>query len=320
MDRIAVFPASGKLGTSIYTHLSKLVDPHRLILISRNPEKIPSDLPDAGVTARQANYNKLKSLDGVFEGASTLLLISYPSIEKEHRFHSHKAAIDAARRTGVSYIIYSSLAFGGNRSPDSVAHVMQAHLLTENYLKELNKNPGEKQFSFTAIRVGVYSESFPMYTGFPSLKNLVNPQIKDLEVHIPHDGLGPGVAWAKIDNLGEASAKLIKERLDSDGQRNDLLLLSGPQTWSIEETINVLCQITGKTIRLKQVSINKYVEQPVVKEKLGSHGPGNQVPQQWATSFEALERGECAVSSTELGRLLGREPESFQETLHSMLS
>lgn len=320
MDKIAVFPASGKLGTSIYTHLSRLIDSKRLILISRHPEKVQQHLLDAGVITRRANYDELESLEGVFDDASTLVLISYPSIEEEHRFNSHRVAIDAARRSGVSYIFYTSLAFGGDCTPTSVAHVMQAHLLTENYLKELSKSMDGKPLSFTAIREGIYSESFPMYTGFPSFDDLGNPQIKDLKVQIPHDGLGQGVTWAKLDNLGEASAKLVIERLNGDTRRNDIVLLSGPRVWSIEDTLKLLGEVTGKNIHLKQVGIDDYTEQPVVKEKLGTHGPGNQIPQQWATSFEALQRGECAVPSTELRRLLGREPEPFTETVRKMLS
>ena len=116
----------------MYTHLARLSEPNRLILVSRDPKKIPQQLLDAGVTARQADYDEPESLNGVFDEASTLILISYPSIEKEHRFQAHKTAIDAARRSGVSYIFYTSLAFGGDRTPTSIAHVMQAHLLTEN--------------------------------------------------------------------------------------------------------------------------------------------------------------------------------------------
>ncbi len=78
MDKIAIFPAAGKLGTSIYTHLSRLVDPKRLMLISRHPEKVPKYLLDAGVQTRQANYNESESLDRVFDDTSTLVLISYP--------------------------------------------------------------------------------------------------------------------------------------------------------------------------------------------------------------------------------------------------
>ena len=86
MAKIAIFPASGALGTSIYIHLFKLLDPKNLILISRHPENTPSDLLEAGVTTRKADYNATESFRVVFDDVSILVLISYPSIEIEHRF------------------------------------------------------------------------------------------------------------------------------------------------------------------------------------------------------------------------------------------
>ena len=204
---------------------------------------------------------------------------------------AHKAAIDAARRSGVSHIFYTSLAFGGDFSPNSVAHVMQAHLLTERYLLELSKVAGDQPVSFTVIREGIYSESLPMYTGFPALQDLAVSKNEVFEVQIPHDGSGPGIAWAEINELGEASAKFISARLSAPShERNDIVLLSGSKAWTLAETLRMLGQITGKDVRLKQVSIEEYVAQPVVQQNLGSHGPGNQVPKQWATVYEALRR------------------------------
>lgn len=86
MAKFAVFPAAGNIGSSIYTHLFKLLPPKELLLISRNPEKIPSHMLQAGVATRKADYNNADSLDHVFDGVSCLILISYPSIESDHRF------------------------------------------------------------------------------------------------------------------------------------------------------------------------------------------------------------------------------------------
>ena len=195
---------------------------------------------------------------------------------------------------------------------------MQAHLRTEGYLKSLKskitEGPDEQAFAFTAIREGIYSESFPMYTGFPDLQNL--PE----ELNIPHDGSGPGIAFAKIDDLGEATAKLVKEYLDGTTNfqyKDKIMLLSGPRVWKLAEAVELLGSSQGKEIRLKQVSEEEYVAQRRVRDMLGSHGPG-EVPKQWATSFTAVKNGECAVASIELGRLLGREPEGFEETVRNM--
>ncbi len=193
---------------------------------------------------------------------------------------------------------------------------MQAHLATEKYLTTLssNESKSEKPLTFTAIREGIYSESFPMYTGFFDFKA---PQD---EIKIPHDGSGPGIAWAKIDELGEATARLVKNHVDSPETfeyRNRVILLSGPKVWSIADTLKVAGKAVGKEVQIKQVSVEEYANEPIVIEQLGSHGPG-EVPRQWATSSEAVGHGETAVVSAELGKLLGREPEDFEETVKAM--
>lgn len=60
--------------------------------------------------------------------------------------HSSKAS---------KHIFYSSLAFAGHDNRTSDGAVMQAHLLTENYLVHLSdSNPS---FSYTIVRQGLYS-------------------------------------------------------------------------------------------------------------------------------------------------------------------
>ena len=116
---------------------------------------------------RKGDYADPDSLRAAFSGADKLLLISYPSIAHELRVHMHRNAIDAAKASGVKHIYYTSLAFGfGARKelipasePESIAAVMQAHLDTEAYLRTIG-------LTYTVIREGIYSESWPLYFGF----------------------------------------------------------------------------------------------------------------------------------------------------------
>ena len=89
MVKVAVFPAAGKIGSSIYMNLFNLVPAEDLLLISRSPEKTPARLVEAGVQTRKAEYNDTKSLEHAFDHVSCLILISYPSIENDHRFEVH---------------------------------------------------------------------------------------------------------------------------------------------------------------------------------------------------------------------------------------
>ena len=234
------------------------------------------------------------------------------------------AAITAARASnpGVTHIFYTSLAFGGDRKPISAAHVMQAHLATEKCLAataypETSEGGTQRPFTYTAIREGIYSESFPMYTGFFDWKG------EGDEVRIPHDGSGPGIAWAKIDELGDATAQLVRAHWRGyedviERYRNKTIVLSGPRAWTLSETVARLNKITQKEATIQRVSVEEYVDQEAVRENLHGHGPGD-VPREWATSFEAIREGETAVVTDELQRLLGREPEGFETTARRVL-
>lgn len=196
---------------------------------------------------------------------------------------------------------------------------MQSHLQTEAYLKSLAvSSTAKSRFSFTAIREGLYSESFPMYTGYP---NFQNPGSR---VQIPHNGLGPGVAWAKIDDLGEATAKLVQEYChgsvaDHPEYKDQVVLLSGPRAYSLAETLDVLGTAMGTEIVIENVSVSEYASEPIIQKHLAPHGQED-APTKWATSFEAVRKGEAAVTSVRLERLLGRKPESFETTVATMVN
>lgn len=83
-QKIGVFPASGGLGTSIITHLLKLVPATQLVLIARYPEKL-AELSRAGATVRRGDYDEPETLNRVFDDVGVLMLISYASFEIDHR-------------------------------------------------------------------------------------------------------------------------------------------------------------------------------------------------------------------------------------------
>ncbi|KAE8361987.1 hypothetical protein BDV27DRAFT_166504 [Aspergillus caelatus] len=309
MLKIGIFPASGGLGLSIINHLLNLVPASQLVFIARQSEKL-AKFSRIGVTIRKADYDHPETLENAFTGVDVLMLISYASVEIEYRFEVHKQAIIAAHRSGVSHIFYSSLAFGGNCERTSVCHVMGAHLATEEYLAtELPKS-----MTYTAIREGLYSDLFSVYLAMFDPLNPVE------EITIPHPGSGPGIAWAKRDELGEATAKLIV--LYTQNPRtfrflNQELLLSGPEALSLEETVQVLGRAIGRHIEIREISADEYASLPQVRKAFTYHGVN--LAKEYTTCWEAFRRGETSVVSPLLEEILGREPERFETTVRGML-
>ncbi|KAJ6003961.1 hypothetical protein N7499_000030 [Penicillium canescens] len=306
--KVAVFPASGGIGGSTVKHLLPRFPSKDLIFIARHPERL-SDALSSSATVRRADYDDDSSLSNAFEGVDTLFLISYASVEHEHRSERHRFAINAAIRSGVKHIFYGSLGYGGKpENKESVAHVMQAHLDTEKYLEQMSeKNPG---FGYTVVREGLYTESYPLYTAFFDPKNPVG------EIKIPHDGSGPGIAWVKREELGEGTAELLKRFVnDPKGfpylQRT--VLLSGRRVVSLKESVDILGKVANLPVKIRQVSEDEFAAQPQVKPNLIYHGVDHS--KVWTTTFEAFRRGEAAYASPLLGELLGREPEGFETTV-----
>ncbi|CAF3446214.1 hypothetical protein SNK05_004377 [Fusarium graminearum] len=305
--QIGIFPASGALGTSTYTHLLSQVPNDKVTLINRYPEKVPKKYIEKGTTVRQASYeSSAEDLEAVFSGVDVLFLISYPSHVHEYRTKVHTKAIDAAVKAGVKHVFYSSLGFASLGKDFTKAEVMGAHLDSEKRLKELaERNSG---FTFTSVREGLYSESFPIYTSFLDLKN---PPSKVL---IPHDGSGPGVSWVKRDELGEGTARLIASYVESPsnfGYINKIVTLTGTKSFSLAETMEVLSRAAGKHFEIQQISVEEYTNLPQIKEYFGTEEKATT----WATAWEAIRAGETAGVTTTLKELLGREPESFEKTI-----
>lgn len=310
MTQIGIFPASGALGTSTYTHLLSQVPNDKVTLINRFPEKVPQKYTDNGTTVRQASYeSSAEDLQAVFAGIDVLFLISYPSHVREYRTKVHTKAIDAAVKAGVKHVFYSSLGFAFGKDVTK-AEVMGAHLDSERYLRELSeKNAG---FTFTSVREGLYSESFPIYTSFLDLKNPPST------IQIPHDGSGPGVSWVKRDELGEATARLIASYVASPSSfshTNKIVTLTGPKTWTLTETVEVLSRAAGKSFQIEKISVEEYINLPQIKEYFGTEEKATT----WATAWEAIRDGETAGVTDTLKELLGREPEDFETTIQEMV-
>ncbi|KAJ5943834.1 hypothetical protein N7516_004002 [Penicillium verrucosum] len=306
--KIGVFPASGALGSSIVNHVVKLIPESELVLSARYPEKL-HDLKQAGATVRRADYDEPSTLDTAFEGVDVLMLVSYASFEIDHRVKAHRLAIDAAIKSGVKHIFYSSLGFGGDLTNHSIAHVMGAHIETEKYLSSL-----QDKISYTIVREGLYTESFPIYTSF------FDPQNPTDDVAIPHSGTGPGVAWVKRDELGEATAKLIASYVNNPTNFeyvNKALLLSGTREISLAETVEIIGRAIGKPLKIREISVDEFVNLPQIGDKLTYKGVN--LSREWSTAWEAIKQGETAVVSPALGDILGREPESYETTIKALI-
>ncbi|OCH92025.1 NmrA-like family protein [Obba rivulosa] len=294
MVKYVLTGATGGLGSQVLKYLLQLVPASDIAVSLHNPHGLSHDILATGIDVRKGDFADPRSLDRAFAGADNLLIVSYPSIAHQLRVQMHTNAIDATKRVGVKHIYYTSLAFAS----DSVAEVMQAHLDTERYLKQSG-------LTYTILREGIYSESFPLYFGF------FDPQEGGNEVLIPYsDG---AIAWVSRPDLGEGTAKIMA----SGGYENETHLLSGSRTLTLAQLAAKISAIIGRPLTLRVVSEDEYV-----RANVGKHGPRGEEPflRKWATTYKALARGELDVVDPFLQNLLGRPLKPMEDTLQEMLT
>lgn len=223
-------------------------------------------------------------------------------------------AIEAAKRSSINHIIYTSLAFaGGPQSSQSIAAVMRAHLDTEAYLK--TSLPSD--MTYTIIREGLYTESFPLYFGIYDLV------AKPSEVCIPrgdNDGL---VAFTKRDELAEVTANIINTMVTKrkDGEfMNKTILLAAEPKYSLTSLGVLIGETLGTTpVKVNRISADEYA---APSSRASSFIGSSEMAKDWATTYPAIGRGETSYQgegSQDLERLLGRKPESVAITIERIL-
>src|SRR5581483_2071430 len=146
--KILVTAAAGQLGRLVLAELLKSVPADRIVAGARNPAALKG-FGGRGVTVRAVDYTKPATLDAALAGIDRLLLISSNSVGQ--RAPEHKNAIDAAKRAGVSLIVYTSIL----RCDTTPIAIGDEHKATEAMLKASG-------VPYALLRNGWYTEN---YTG-----------------------------------------------------------------------------------------------------------------------------------------------------------
>ncbi len=142
---LVVTGAAGHLGRSVAELLFELVDPARLVLVTRRPDSL-SDLAARGADVRYGDFDDPASLATAFAGGERMLLISTDAIGR--RVQQHVNAIETARDAGVSHIAYTSIP---NPTPENPALVVDDHRATEQVLFDSG-------MAWSSLRNALYSE------------------------------------------------------------------------------------------------------------------------------------------------------------------
>jgi NAD(P)H dehydrogenase (quinone) len=279
--------ATGHLGRWVTEQLLEYLHPAELILTTRNPQAL-SSVAARGADVRYADFDKPESLEKAFAGGDNMLLISTLSVGR--RGKQHRNAIDAAVKSGVRHIAYTS---SGGARPDNPAMVIADHLETEDALRQSG-------IGYTILRNSLYAE-------VPVL-NISQRALKARKwIGSAGDGRVPFVA--KSDCVACAVRVLT-----SKGHEGATYEITGPELLSYREVAGLTSEFSSKQIEYVVVSDDEMLD-ALVAAGVPRHyqeGMETAVGTSSAEDIVSYERGirggYFAVISDDVRQLLGRPP------------
>ncbi|GAA3102728.1 NAD(P)H dehydrogenase (quinone) [Kribbella aluminosa] len=277
--------ASGHLGRLVVEQLLTIATPpEQIVATGRDVEKL-ADLAQRGVTVRRADFADPTTLDEAFAGADTMLLVSTTTIGE--RFENARNAIDAARRAGVTRIVYTSIVNA------STAHMTLAdeHRRTEDYLRDSGSES-------VILRNGWYLENYtdqlPMISQYHALLGSAQ------------DGL---VSAAARRDLATAAATVLTQ----DGHLGATYELGGAP-FTLAELAATFSDVLGTHIAYQDMSVADYTS------TLTGAGLPPEMAAAVADADAGLALGELYTDSDDLEKLIGRPAITAHEALRDAVA
>lgn len=266
--KIAITGATGKLGQLVVNKLKEKVSSTSIVALVRSTQKAAA----LGVEAREADYDKPETLEKALPGIDTLLLISGSEVGR--RATQHRNVIEAAKKAGVKWIIYTSI-LRANTSSISLA---KEHLATEADLRGAG-------IPFTLMRHGWYTENYTDAIPGAVARGAFIGSVGDGK-------LSP----APRADFAEAAVAV----LTSTGHEGEVYELAGDEAWTLSDLAAEISRQTGKDIPYINMSEKEYAS------ALTSFGMPEGIAHAIAGWDVAASKGDLFDDSHQLSRLIGR--------------
>lgn len=287
---ILVTGATGNLGkATINSLLNRGIAPSDITALVRDETKA-AELKLKGVRIKVGDYQDYESLKSAFQDVDKLLLVSSSS-DIVNRFEQHKNAINAAKETGVGYIIYTS--FDMKSLQQSImGEEVRYHAYTADYLKQIG-------IPYTLMDNTMYADMIPFLVGKDVLNNGISTPAGD--------GRTP---FLPIIEMAEANAVV----LTTPGHENKEYTIAAETAFSFSEIADLLSDITGETIAYNQPEVSSYIAQLI------QTGASEEDAAYIARFCGAIADGEFDTNRSDLKQLLGRNPVSLKGFLQNIYS
>jgi NAD(P)H dehydrogenase (quinone) len=224
--------ATGHLGRlAIESLLAKGVDPSEIVAGGRHLDKL-ADFAALGVSVVPLDYTKPETMDAAFAGAEQVLMIS--ASEPGQRFAQHTAVVDAAKKAGITHLVYTSILHA-----DTTEHVLAPdHKATEEVI-------AESGIPATILRNGWYTENYTTSAGQAAQTGEIVGSV------------GNGrIASANRRDYAEAAAVVLTD----PSTRGKVYELSGDVAWTHDDLAAAVSEITGSPVTYRDVTPEEHGE------------------------------------------------------------
>jgi NAD(P)H dehydrogenase (quinone) len=279
--KIAVTGATGQLGKLVIAELKNKVGPQDLVALARSPEKAA----DLGTEVRAFDYSEPDSLATSLEGIDRLLLISSSEVGK--RFEQHTNIIAAAKKAGVSWIVYTSLL----HAEHSTLSLAGEHVATEQALKESG-------IPHTILRNGWYIEN---HVG--SI-----PGALGAGAFVGSAGEGK-ISAATRQDFAEAAAVVILD----EKHIGKTYELAGDEAYTLAEFASEITKHSGKNIPYSDLPETEYAN---ILKSVGLPAELAAAIASWDTG---ISKGDLQDNSKQLSALIGRPTTPMAITVQEAL-
>ena len=279
--KIGISGATGQLGTMVVNKLKEKISADTIVALVRSPQKAKG----INVEVREADYDKPETLGIALKGIDTLLLISASEIGK--RAMQHKNIIDAAKKAGVKWIVYTSLL----HADKSTIGLAGEHRETEAQLKN-------SEIPFTLLRHAWYTE------------NYTNAILGGRANGVILGSAGNGkISSATRSDFAEAAVAVLTGK----GHAGKVYELAGDEAFTMSDMAAEISRQTGKTISYKNLPVDEY------SAALVKAGLTEGAAQFYASVDVSTEKNDLFDSSHQLSELIGHPTTSLSKVITDIL-
>jgi NAD(P)H dehydrogenase (quinone) len=282
---ILVTGATGQLGGIVIRSLLDKTSADQVAALVRDESKA-AELKAQGVSIRIGDYDNTAALEKAMQGIDKVLLIA--GTNEERRVQQHQNVVDAAKKSGVRCIAYTSRALKHRSTLTNT--LMEGHFQTEDYITQSGLN-------YTLFRNILYMDTVPLYVGEEGVDNGFS---------LP---AGQGkVAYALRSDLGEAMATALL----SGECSSSIYTLTNTESYSFSDVAAVLTELSGKTVKYTPIETSAF------EERLKERGVPEMMVRRMAGFLTDIKNGQEDWVRPDLEHLLGRKPTSLREGLKGL--